>query len=349
MAERITPRWSGAVGFFCASGLAFLFLWAVAPSSALSQTADPATKERGPEPVKGGPPVSRTDASTLPVSLFRAHCLKCHDGDGRGESTRDVFQSIPDFTDTRWQASQTDAQVKLAILEGQGKSMPAMKDKLRPAAVERLVVLVRAFRGGRQVIPEEEESAGPKRTADVTAQDRPVAPAERPESPGPTRTAAVAAAPVARAEPPPAPKSQDASMRSARAIFQRSCLNCHGPDGKGEAMRSQVPEIPDFTSRIWQERREQAELTASVIEGKGSHMPAFRDKLNAEQSRALVDLIRAFGPLRAGSAETTVSEFDARFTRLCQEFESLQREYVTLSTRASQREARRNLPGGRNR
>jgi mono/diheme cytochrome c family protein len=327
MAEQITPRWSGAVGFSRASGLAFLFLWAVVPSSALSQAADPATKERGPDAVKGRPPVSRTDVSTSPVSLFRAHCLKCHDGDGRGEISRDTFRSIPDFTDTRWQASQTDAQLKLAILEGQGKSMPAMKDKMSPAAAGRLVVLIRAFRGGRQVVSEKEESPGPTGTADVAA--APVA--------------------VALAEPTSAPKSRDASMQLASAIFQRSCLGCHGPDGKGDAIRAQVPEIPDFTSRFWQERRDGAELTASVLEGKGSHMPAFRDKLNAEQSRAIVDLIREFGPPQAGAPESTASEFDTHFTRLCQEFESLQREYQALSIRASQREARRNLPGGRSR
>jgi mono/diheme cytochrome c family protein len=275
--------------------------------------------------MKGHSSALRTDSSPLPVSLFRTHCLKCHDGDGSGEITRDVFRSIPDFTDARWQASKNDTRLKRAILEGQGKSMPAMKDKLSQAEAGRLVLLVRAFRGGRHVISEEEESPEPKRIANATP------------------------APVARAVSPSAPKSQDSSIRLAGALFQRSCRNCHGSDGKGSETRALMSEIPDFTNRAWQEHRDRAELIASVLEGKGSHMPAFRDKLSAEQSRAIVDLIRTFGPPQAGAAATTSDEFDARFTRLRREFEALQREYqALLSTRPSQREARRDGSGGRN-
>jgi mono/diheme cytochrome c family protein len=277
MAEIVAPRLPGSGGYLCASGLAVLFLATIAPSAVSAQS-----------------PEAR---SASEVSLFRENCLKCHDSDGRGEIGRASFRSIPDFTDPRWQATKTDRQLEVSILEGRGKSMPPMKGKLNPDHVVRLVHLIRGFRGGQQIIPDEDETPEPPATA--------------------------------------APDARETERRTSEAIFRRSCTACHDVDGKGTKMRSLIPELPDFTSPAWQGHRSRSQLIASVLEGKGSHMPAFRDKLSAEQSRAVVDFLLGFGPARARSAETSTDDFDAQLSKLREEFQSLQREYRAISPRPS--------------
>jgi mono/diheme cytochrome c family protein len=269
---------------------------ALAPSPLRSQVLDRAGDASPREPAK---------APASAVSLYRAHCLECHAANGRGDG---LFPSIPDFTDPRWQASQTDHQLGLAILEGQGKSMPAMKGKLSMAEVTELIVLVRAFQGGRQLIPEDEEDGKPP-GADAS----PVVAAARPDFPR-----AVDARPVA--------------SRAAGLLFQRSCRVCHGADGKGDIQRAAMPEIPDFSRRAWQERRGRAELTASIVEGRGTNMPGFGDTLSPVQVRELVELVRAFGPAAARPARLSAGDFDARLSQLQEEFESLRREYQSVSS-----------------
>ena len=92
-----------------------------------------------------------------------------------------------------------------------------------------------------------------------------------------------------------------------------------------------MPEIPDFSSRTWQGRRDRAELRASILEGRGAHMPGFADSLSAEQARELVELVRAFGPAAARSPDTPTGDFDTRLSQLREEFESLRREYRSVS------------------
>jgi mono/diheme cytochrome c family protein len=57
-----------------------------------------------------------------------------------------------------------------------------------------------------------------------------------------------------------------------------------------------MPSIPDFTSRAWQDSRSNAELIVGTLEGKGTFMPGFRDRLNDEQARDLIAYVRATAP-----------------------------------------------------
>lgn len=52
---------------------------------------------------------------------------------------------------------------------------------------------------------------------------------------------------------------------------------------------------PDFTDQKWQQSRTDAQLMATIKEGKGKFMPAWKDKLSEGQITAVVGQIRAFG------------------------------------------------------
>src|SRR5438445_592196 len=65
---------------------------------------------------------------------------------------------------------------------------------------------------------------------------------------------------------------------AGRELFREHCVKCHGADGTGSPARDRLPEIPNFTDPAWQARRSEAQLLASILDGKGKEMPPFRDK-----------------------------------------------------------------------
>lgn len=105
------------------------------------------------------PPVSTTtaDASeriTQAATQFRQYCLVCHGTDGHGTAVRAGMPTIPDFTDTTWQSSRTNARLAVSILAGSGKLMPPFSDRLSRVQAQALAAYVRAF--GPQTKPAEE-------------------------------------------------------------------------------------------------------------------------------------------------------------------------------------------------
>ena len=61
------------------------------------------------------------------MNLFSRYCIRCHGIDGRG--VWDI-PDVPNFTNARWQASRSDAQLARAILEGRGAVMPPWRGTL---------------------------------------------------------------------------------------------------------------------------------------------------------------------------------------------------------------------------
>ncbi len=275
-----------------------LFALLLAGSGALAQSGSRASET----PAQASAATPRPGATV--VQAYRALCLECHDNDGRGASARDILPKIPDFTTAAWQASRTDAELSRSILEGKGKSMPRMKEKLGKIDVSQVVAFVRGFRGGSQAVADEENPP--------PANGRP--------------PIGSALAPVA------APRNASALTKPGDSeLFRRYCAKCHGADGKGSPMRDTLPRIPDFSSPGWHLTRSDARLVASVLEGKGTEMPAFRGKLASGQARALVAVIRGFSPSTSSPAQAATSDFEDRFRALSSEFERLRQQSRELS------------------
>ena len=86
-------------------------------------------------------------------------------------------------------------------------------------------------------------------------------------------------------------------------LFRCQCVKCHGADGTGNKTRDRLPEIPDFSDTRWQTRRADAQLMASILDGKGDDMPPQRGKISDEQARDLVRYVRAFAPTKGQLGE----------------------------------------------
>jgi mono/diheme cytochrome c family protein len=61
------------------------------------------------------------------AALYNRYCIRCHGVDGRG--VWDI-PDVPDFTNTRWQASRSDAQIVRFIVKGRGAVMPPFRNAL---------------------------------------------------------------------------------------------------------------------------------------------------------------------------------------------------------------------------
>jgi quinol-cytochrome oxidoreductase complex cytochrome b subunit/mono/diheme cytochrome c family protein len=283
--------------------------FAVQPTVAVT----PAPEKKEPQPATQRPatqpkaaPVVASQMSS--AQIYRAYCLACHDSDGKGAIVRKVMPEVPDMTDAKWQTNRTNADLLHSILDGKGKFMLPMKDKLSPADAEQMVAYVRTFQGGKQVAK--------------------VEPKLPPPTPPPERPAIVPVFPGPSQKPQPIPESIEtaARVRAASVLFREYCLSCHGADGRGLALKASMPDMPEFTSSAWQGQRIDAQLLASILDGKGTLMPANRGRITEDQARDLVAYVRAFGPPAPVPPSASEGDFVERFRQLQQQWEALHKQ-----------------------
>lgn len=76
-------------------------------------------------------------------------------------------------------------------------------------------------------------------------------------------------------------------------LFKSKCSACHGTDGSGDTEVGRAMGVPDLHSAEVQKLTD-SELTGIIRDGKGSQMPAFKDKVTDDQIKRLVSYIREF-------------------------------------------------------
>ena len=263
--------------------------------------ADSARSDRDVAP----PSSPQTKKATAGVGqLFQQHCVKCHGKDGTGGPARNSMPDIPDFTDASWQAQRTDAQLLASILEGKGDDMPAFARKIKEDQARDLVSHIRAFAPTKGKSKKEKQDKPDssdfedrfgrlqKEMDQLRRQSRELSQSARPKPSKPSEFS------PEKADEPSVPKVEETS--AVTELFQKHCVKCHGADGTGSQARDRLPEIPDFTSQTWQEKRSDAQLQAAILDGKGTFMPPFSNKLDNEKVKCLTELVRAYA---AKSAE----------------------------------------------
>ncbi|MFZ3213269.1 MAG: c-type cytochrome [Terriglobales bacterium] len=74
----------------------------------------------------------------------------------------------------------------------------------------------------------------------------------------------------------------------AADLFKSKCAMCHGPDGKGKMAGTK-----DLGSAEVQKASD-ADLTATITNGKPPKMPTYKGKLTDDQIKSLVAYVRTF-------------------------------------------------------
>jgi cbb3-type cytochrome c oxidase subunit III len=268
---------------------------------------------------EGSPSVALPSTEGLePIQIYRAYCMACHNVDGRGDIVRPGMPDIPDFTSANWhEEKKNPAELVKAILSG-GKYMPPMKDKLTPEIAEKMVAFVRGFENGKQVV-------------ELEKQELPKQPVKTPDWAPPLEKVAEKAAKESKDKTTMPSPDAGQRLRAASVLFRQYCIVCHGPDGTGvPAMRAALPTLPDFTKASFQTQHSDTQLLVSILEGKGTLMPANRGRVDESQARELAALIRTFGPAGLISEAAPSSDFQQQFEQLQMQWDALEREIQAL-------------------
>jgi mono/diheme cytochrome c family protein/uncharacterized membrane protein len=88
-----------------------------------------------------------------------------------------------------------------------------------------------------------------------------------------------------------------------------------------------MPEIPDFANTGWQKTCSNSRLRVSILEGKGTGMPPFNDRLSREDLDEVMAIVRSFGPATTERGAARVDEFEAQFQELQTKLEELRRQF----------------------
>jgi cytochrome c6 len=97
---------------------------------------------------------------------------------------------------------------------------------------------------------------------------------------------------VAHTHEPGAPDKKPPVEADATAadIWKSRCQGCHKEDGHGKAEKK----VPDLTGAKWQSKHTDDDVRAAIEKGSADpKMPAFKDKMTAEQLDAMVAFVRA--------------------------------------------------------
>jgi cbb3-type cytochrome c oxidase subunit III len=84
-----------------------------------------------------------------------------------------------------------------------------------------------------------------------------------------------------------------ASAADGAELFKKKCASCHGEEGKGDKKPCQKYECKDFTAADWQKATADADIEKAIQDGNSEKkMPAYKEKLSAEEIKALVQQVR---------------------------------------------------------
>jgi mono/diheme cytochrome c family protein len=108
------------------------------------------------------------------IGLYNRYCIRCHGVDGRG--VWDI-PDVPDFTNARWQASRTDADIARITLEGRGAVMPPFRGALTLEEAWGIARYLRTFVPGSEVSrPDFKQPEKPAATPELPAPKKPEGP-----------------------------------------------------------------------------------------------------------------------------------------------------------------------------
>ena len=89
-----------------------------------------------------------------------------------------------------------------------------------------------------------------------------------------------------------------AQAEDAKAIYEKNCSKCHGPDGKGKTKMGEKLGIKDYTDAKVQADMKDAEATKAIKEGlkdkEGKVLMKPAEGLSDDDIKGLVAYMRAF-------------------------------------------------------
>ena len=80
----------------------------------------------------------------------------------------------------------------------------------------------------------------------------------------------------------------------ARKLYMTHCKTCHGENGKPTDLGIGL-EARDFTDADWQAKATDEKIIKQINDGTPEKMMPFKEKLNPDEIKSLVPVVRSFG------------------------------------------------------
>lgn len=80
----------------------------------------------------------------------------------------------------------------------------------------------------------------------------------------------------------------------AKKLYMTHCKTCHGEDGKPTDLGIGL-EARDFTDAAWQAKATDEQIIKQINDGTPEKMMPFKEKLNQDEIKSLVPVVRSFG------------------------------------------------------
>jgi mono/diheme cytochrome c family protein len=84
----------------------------------------------------------------------------------------------------------------------------------------------------------------------------------------------------------------------AKALYDKNCAKCHGPDGAGKTKMGRQSGVKDYTDpKVQAEMKDEAALQAikdGIVEKGKKKMDPYKDKLTDDEIKSLIALMRSF-------------------------------------------------------
>lgn len=96
------------------------------------------------------------------------------------------------------------------------------------------------------------------------------------------------------AAPFPALRAEEAATDGA-VLFRRTCVMCHGPDGRADTPMGRRSGVKDLTASALGDERIRETIRHGARNAKGA-MPAYGAKFSAAELDALVAFVRSLRP-----------------------------------------------------
>jgi mono/diheme cytochrome c family protein len=88
-----------------------------------------------------------------------------------------------------------------------------------------------------------------------------------------------------------------ASIASGKRTYQRLCVNCHGPEGKGDGGGAGAGGQPaDLTDDHWDYGASDGEIFSVIHDGTSADMQGYTDQIGDAEIWNLVNYLRSIGP-----------------------------------------------------
>jgi mono/diheme cytochrome c family protein len=254
------------------------------------------------EPVQAAEPAATAEAPvTEGAQLYARHCAGCHgeQGDGRGVAAVYLFPKPRDFQAGRFRLVSTENRVparddlEAVLVRGMpGSSMPPWAH-FTPAQRAALIdEIMRLRREGARLLYakrlQDDEGLSTEELAAEDVQEEINEYVEQFSTPGSTT------------EVPDFTTEDEQSIARGKEVYAKfGCLQCHGPDGKGDGVQQMAddegyPTAPrDFTRGIFKGGHDPASLFRRIAYGMpGTPMPN-APQLTPQQMIDLVHYVRS--------------------------------------------------------